>query len=459
MMITITIYSFIILYIIGRGFYISRKPLCNVQKKESFQNSISLSAMPFYSNMGSINLFAFAINFLLLSFISISLVPDLISNTVAYCQDSSSEVSDENSESNSEINHSDSENSSDSELDFTPGKLINELLLKLSNNKNNFNELKKIVDQQPEFKKNIYDNHCETTFSKKVKNIDNNLMELNKVSNIERPFLFNLNYPNVKINDPSNVLNGIAYEFKDIKSQYNFFIKEIFKEINKGSNSVGNMKYMYKNIHTKNLDMLYLTSNAYNKAILSSFTPCSDNLLSKIISINTDRDIIEEIGPIIRDFIGLGDYSKDVIYLSKEAKGLFSILENIGKISKENYEILNKEKNTSYINDEKLNIQLKFTNINIEEDIEFKKIERNKGVNEIHVFSNKIPLLISPENNLSIFSIQENINVFHNIVKGVSSELDIINCKAVEERGFILKEKNCYYLSDEEKSNSGSNDY
>lgn len=85
-MITITIYSFIILYIICRGFYISRKPLCNVQKRESFQDSISLSAMPFYSNMGSINLFAFAINFLLLSFISLTLLPDLISNTITYCQ-------------------------------------------------------------------------------------------------------------------------------------------------------------------------------------------------------------------------------------------------------------------------------------------------------------------------------------------------------------------------------------
>jgi len=33
-------------------------------------------------------------------------------------------------------------------------------------------------------------------------------------------------------------------------------------------------------------------------------------------------------------------------------------------------------------------------------------------------------------------------------VKSVSTDLDVINCKAVEERGFILKEKNCSYDSD-----------
>ena len=75
MTVTIIIYAFIILYIILRGFYISIKPICNVQKRESFQDSISLSAMPFCSNMEIINLYAFAINFLLLSFISISILP------------------------------------------------------------------------------------------------------------------------------------------------------------------------------------------------------------------------------------------------------------------------------------------------------------------------------------------------------------------------------------------------
>jgi len=52
-----------------RGFYISKKPLSNIQNRESFQDSINLIALPFYFNQGKINFFAFFINFILISFL------------------------------------------------------------------------------------------------------------------------------------------------------------------------------------------------------------------------------------------------------------------------------------------------------------------------------------------------------------------------------------------------------
>lgn len=68
-------------------FYISRKPLGNIQNRESLQDSLSLSALPFYINQGKINLFAFVINFILISFFSLTLLPELVFNHMTYCQD------------------------------------------------------------------------------------------------------------------------------------------------------------------------------------------------------------------------------------------------------------------------------------------------------------------------------------------------------------------------------------
>lgn len=66
MIITTVIYFFLIIYIIVKGFLIFIKPLDNVQKKESIQDSIYLSAMPFCLNTEKINIYALFINFFII---------------------------------------------------------------------------------------------------------------------------------------------------------------------------------------------------------------------------------------------------------------------------------------------------------------------------------------------------------------------------------------------------------
>lgn len=90
MIITITIYLIIILLIIFKGFYKNIHFMKSFSVKgntDSLATSIQLESLPFYLNMGRINLFALFINFFFLSFISISFFPNLIHNTITYCQD------------------------------------------------------------------------------------------------------------------------------------------------------------------------------------------------------------------------------------------------------------------------------------------------------------------------------------------------------------------------------------
>lgn len=281
MMITLTIYICIIGYIIFKAFYVSIKPFNNSTNTLLFQDSISLSAMRFYSNMEKINLFAFFINFIFLSFISFSLLPDLISNSIAYCQDSSEEES----------------------------SFDNSFQWRIAHNSNNSDHILKMIE------------------------------ETYKISSTKRPFIYHSNYKYIGITDYLKVFHGLSYDSNDIINKQNVlftngnFIKFLSNE---------NDKNVHMKMYNKSIDLLSLNANAYKKAIflyknsdsLISFLNEESNesfeLFNKILNnkINNTLDIDKNI----RGFIG----GNEINNLYKTFINFFNSLENIKEIAKIN---------------------------------------------------------------------------------------------------------------------------
>lgn len=430
MIITLTIYSLIILYVIGRGFSTSiKKPLCNVQKIESFQNSISLGLMPFYSNMGIINLLCIFINVVLISsFFLPNLINDLFSNNVAYCSDSSSEEksnSDNDSPSEEDIGvayYHDSDSSSEEDIlnenvhlsfgaesnilvsdssststsnDGSIDEIDNQSLFLYSDNGGLFERENKIYIKDLEgyssskkwgqhTEENIYKNRSYEGILSKLIN------KTYKISNRENPFVFHLNYEDIQINEPLKIFEGLSDDFDNILNKQNKLIQEIQ---NQNTYEIGEIQYMYKNIYEKSINMLYLTINAYNKIILFSFY---DDFVLKIFNKKLPLENISLIRSYIIDL-------NQIDILNLKATKVFTTLEKVGQSSKENYNILKEKDNFSIINE---NIDIKV--INIEENIQ------NQNSKELLTYSNKKLFSISKNNNLNIFFICKNINFFHN---------------------------------------------
>lgn len=415
MMITITIYTFIILYIIGRGFYITRKPLCNVQKKESFKDSISLSAMPFYSNMGSINLFAFVINFLLLSFISLTLLPDLILNTIAFCQDSDSFEEEKFS------SDSDSDNEKNIIL-YTDENYI----YKINGNReesiykeerNPYQVLSVPPSYYPDNYDNIYKNTIEKTY---------------RISNYKFPYIHFLNsFSNfeennpIKINNYLKVFQGFSKDIENLFEKQNKLLQKI-SSIKEHSFKTDQIRDMFYEISKRSIDTTVLISLAFDKLIyfynndnncfseskehefqkpLIYYLNESENsneykLFNKILDKKIKGNI--EVNNSIKSF--LGDHQ--VNNLNEKITKIFNSLEIIQKISEENYNNLNND-NILIIHDID-SMMLKENQIKTFEELSnyYKKFNKDYEIKKNYDENNKI-------NWAKIENIRCNINDFY----------------------------------------------
>lgn len=134
---------------------------------------------------------------------------------------------------------------------------------------------------------------------------------------------------------------------------------------------------MYTEIYEKIRDTLSLTSNAYKKIKLSynnsnpQYYP--DKLLFKILNNKTDS----YMNSIIRDFIG----DQKIEIFNKKTTTFYIALEEVQRISKENYNILDKiqQKDKYFISDS--------------DTLLIKKINKVKTFNELYNYRNsKKPL-------------------------------------------------------------------
>jgi len=303
MIITFIIYIIIISLIIFKGFYrnISFIKFFSVRKNtESLATSIQIESLPFYFNQRKINLFAFFINFFLISLISCMLIPELISNNIAYCQDYDERI-------NGETRY------------ITNG---------------------------------IFSSNRRILFDKSI------IIETYDISNTNRPFIYHLNYKYIGIQDHLKVFQGLSQNIEDISNKQNFLIQKI-PFITRDS-------YILSEIYQKSFNTLSLISNAYKNIMFSyenykkNNLPLhhSDELLNKILHdkfLQLDEEGKIYINKIIRDFIG----NYQVNNLNLKAIKIFKSLEEVQKISKENYDNLYSQRGTNIIMPEKDKIQIK----------------------------------------------------------------------------------------------------
>lgn len=394
MIILTIIYSLIILYIIVKGLYISRKPIGNIQNRESLQDSISLSALPFYINQGKIDLFAFAINFFFLSLISFILIPEFIQNHSAFCSDYDY--------SNEEINNDFSLERTKT-LRFSTFYTIEENIYEkdwyIQNNKRSLPSENLYIYNQNIFKKELDETY--------------------RISNLKYPFIFYLNLKHIQIYDYLKVFKGFSLDLNTFLNQQKSLLKTI-----SSSNypELLNVDYLldenniYKNINTKSNDLLSLIANAYkqitilyNKSDLLIHYP--NNFFSIIFNNRTDN--LGEVNQLIRDFIG----DHQINNLNFKITEIFNSLEIIQKITKENSNVLD---------------QLKIINL---------KTYKIKTFENLNQECNKI-LLSTFENRytMNAYSIHQNINCFY-----TKLENDFFQRQIFAYNGFLIKDVNIFY--------------
>jgi len=364
MIITLIIYILIIIYIIIKGFYTFIKFFHNDRRIELFYDSIYMNSIPFYINMQKINLLCIFINLILISFIFLpNLMNDLIisisNSNITYCQDY---ISDKESNFNSN--------------DKVPlSKLINETY---------------------------------------------------EISNINRSYIYNINSKYIEINDHLLIFKGLSQNLEDIFNKQNTLLQEISSIKSSFEKDIsGNyfecvlyeMMSNFKEIDQKCQNTLSLTSNAYNKMMLSYN---NSNLFLKIFAENN-------INLIIRDFIG----DHQVENLNKKVFNTFNALEEVQRISKENYDIVKIFlDNNQYIYPYD-NIVIDIPKIKI---INISEEDKIKNFNELYNYSNKKLLLTLKNKNIK--NIHYNIDTFH---KNLIYKNDTIEQDNIMLRGFFFK--------------------
>jgi len=236
-MITLIIYLSIISYIIVKGFYKTIKSINNNQKIKLFYDSISIDSIPFFINMQKINLLCIFINLILISFIFLpNLVNDLIfsisNNNIAYCQDSNSDEefsSDDDYVWGMPININSGESSSGDET-WTNWRPLQQL--PLNNNPSYY---------QDTVEEDIYENYSYEGILNKLIN------KTYKISNINRTFIYNINYKSIGINDHLMVFQGLSQNLEDIFNKQNTLLQKT-SSINEDLDRVTNTSKMYSYI-------------------------------------------------------------------------------------------------------------------------------------------------------------------------------------------------------------------
>jgi len=478
MIITLIIYILIIIYIIIKGFYTFIKFFHNDRRIELFYDSISINAIPFYFNQGKINIFTFFINFLFLSFISLSLLPDMILNHIAFCQDSSSEE---------ELN---SDYDTDSTVDSDHGKRIIHYYGENNIYEINKNREKEIRREEeglhfiehglryyyPQDYEGIYKKTIEETY--KISSHKFSYIHiLNSFSYIESD-------NSLEINNYLKVFQGFSKNLEILMEKQNNLIQKI-TPIDKHSFKISKIRDMFSEISERSIDTLVLISFAYDE-LMDSFNKnkniefsndTSNNslhyelneykfykpyylfksensdgykLFNKIVDKKTNGNI--EVNNNIKSFFG----DHQINNLNFKITKIFNSLEIIQKISKENSNNLHELiAHPRTLRD--LNLKINNDNILIIQDIcdGMSKENRVKTFEELYHyyinFDKKDSDGISNINWNKIETIHCNIKDFY------KSKTFIRNPYQIRDTGFLLKDIDQYY--NESSSDSDENYY
>lgn len=258
----------------------------------------------------------------------------------------------------------------------------------------------------------------------RVRNQIQYINETYEISDTNRPYIYHLNYKYIGIHDHLKVFEGLSQDFNDILNKQDIlFTDKIFNNV-----------YIHKEMYNKSVDILSLTSNAYknimfsyknNNSLIYYFNEESKEsfeLFNKILNNKTNNN--EDINKNIRGFIG-GHQIHD---LNAKTIKIFNSLEEVQKISKENYDNLHSQRGINIIMPEKDKIII-------------------KNFDELHNYCNN-KLLLTLKKDLSrgeindlIYGLEMN-NSFgrHMAINNDHNYLDQDQINMILNKGFFFKE-------------------